>query len=637
MPDTHQTFEFQQLQLAGRNFSNQKELLSFIQTEVVGTLASHSDSSELEILNPQHLELLLTLFKYSSDHFNPNGIVKVVYGPHAPAGGSYDTFKVCRFVMEDPSSSRDSLQNDKIPSSQFAVPYRRQMVAETVSVTDSVNKMYAEVLFCREQGFIRSVNGVFFPKYYAAVQRFVQRYPLLQHEFLEQLIKSFPHHRSEKLLLVCATRNLLSLAVLCPEFEARIIDCVISVMVKLDCEIKAGSNKEKMDQIIELLILYINFKLEVTEKHIATVAIRRPDIPPLEGVALLREKQRSASSRPRQADKEEFIHMMLKMFSEKVIKVEKPFALHFVYYYLSALAGEFDWVKQAFLQQLIINLADKHLQRHIKLHSLYYLFSFLRSSTFLTGLILHTSLSHLIQFLASNYGKYLRRNPQISIRKMSSEEIHKTQARRTASTENTSPVGDDIFIFCYQSCLDLLVTKKALMSREQVTDLVRQLDLLTDKTQDFVAYSMAESETFAQLFQRLRDHLEDSRTKKLLELLAGPSSAAPVTPHRFISPKNKSTTASIKKNGIRLRDIDYIPFRPLRMNFFEKFISAHLIPHLYSESYEPLGSPFDSSLSHIETTATEHLGPPPFSPLGKRLAAGPEDPLFSDQAKKLCT
>ena len=539
--------------------------------------------------------------------------------------------------MEDPNSSRDSLKAEKGPISQFAIPYRRQMVAETVSVTDSVNKMYAEVLFCREQGFIRSVNGVFFPKYYAAVQRFVQRYPLLQHEFLEQLIKSFPHHRSEKLLLVCATRNLLSLAVLCPEFEARIIDCVFSVMVKLDCEIRSGSNREKMDQIIELLILYINFKLEVTEKHIHTVAIRRPDIPPLEGVALLKDNAHSSSRRPKQSDKEEFIHMMLKMFSEKVIKVEKPFAVHFVYYYMSALAGEFSWVKQAFLQQLIINLADKHLQRHIKLHSLYYLFSFLRSSTFLTGLILHTSLSYLIRFLTSNYGKYLRRNPQISIRKMSSEEIHKTQVRRTASTENTSPVGDDIFIFCYQSCLDLLVTKKTLMSKEQMTDLVQKLDLLTEKTHDFVAYSMAESETFSQLFQRLRDNLEDSQTKKLLELLAGPSSTASVNAHRFISPKNKSTTASIKKNGIRLRDIDYIPFRPLRMNFFEKFISAHLIPNLYSESYEPLGSPFDSSLSHIETTATEQYATVPFSPLGKRNTTVQEDTIFSDPVKKHST
>jgi hypothetical protein len=558
----------------------------------------------------------MAIFKHSNENFPANNIQKISYGSHSTSGGAYETFQISRWVtlenMEEDAHKPSKDQTGKM----FAVPSRRELRTEMVSYVESIKKLFIELVFCREQGYIQSVNGVFFPCYFAAIEGLVRRYPLLQHDILESLIKHFPHHRSENLLLVCSARNLLSLAIAMPAFENQVINFIVTLLIKLDCEVKSGKNKEKIDSIMELLILYINYKLEVDAHASKEIQKQMAEVCPLEGIKIVNQKlngQRKQSPK----DREIFVQLLLRTFSEKIVKIEKPNIVHFAYYYISSLAGEYAWIKEAFLEQLILNLHNKNLQKQIKLHSFYYLFSFLRSSNFLNGLILHTALSYLIDFLIANFSRYTKRHPQLSLKPMTSEEIKKGHDRRIDSTENTSPIRDDIFIFCYQSCLDLFVSKRHMLNEAQLRDLVVKFDQLSRKTSGFICYSVAESETFFQLFRSLRDHIEDSLTKTILDDMRV-FNATGRGENRFISPKAKQMLSQSTRKVI-LRDIDYLPFRPLRMRFYKIFISPYILPGIFSDSLgENMGSPFDSSLSMVETSATEQHAIKASSPLGKR-------------------
>lgn len=592
----------------------------------------------IEITNEHHRELLAEVFKHGVENLNKGSVQKILYGPHPGVGGAYRCFQVVRQISVQ-SAIEEANRVTGEAGRVFAIPPRRVPDREVVSYVDSVRKLFAEVMFNREQGYIQSVNGVYFPSYFAAVECLLRKYPLQQLEYLDGVIKNFPHHRSDKLVLTCSVRNILSLAVLYPNFEQKILDFVLSLLVRLDCEAGLGRSfiKEKLDELLEIFILYINFKLEITSESTSAVLGKPKDeIWKLEGVHML--LQRPGGGRKLNAmQKENFIHLLLQKFGERILKVEKPAVVQFIYYYISCLSGDYDWIKEAYLEQLIINLLDKRLQRQAKLHSLYYLFSFLRSSTEVTPLILHTALTYLINYLTSNYSKYIKRNPQIAIRKLSSEEVQREQVRRTASTENTNPIGDDIFVFCYQSCIDLFVLKQHQLTKEQKEDLTGKLDQLTEKTLDFITYSVAESETFFILFRRLKEILEDSVTKNVLDELLG-FATAPIT-SKFISPRGKSHFSPLGTGKpIKFRNIDYIPFRPVSMRFYDKYISPHIHPVWGSESIgdRPV-SPFDS-LSRVDTSATEYCRP--FSPLGKRPLPEPiewSDDLPGQGIKKLST
>lgn len=545
-----------------------------------------------------------------------NNIQKITYGPHSTSGGAFETFQVSRMVPLE-ATDDDANKHSKDSSGKvFAVPSRREMRTEMVSYIDSIKKLFTDLVFSREQGYIQSVNGVFFPCYFAAIDGLVRRYPLLQHDILESLIKHFPHHRSENLVLVCSARNLLSLAIALPAFENQVINFLVSLLIKLDCEVRSGRNKDKIDSIMELIILYINFKLEVDVHASKQIQKQMAEVSPLEGTNIVTQRA-GGRAKTSAKDKEKFIQLLLRAFCDKIVKIEKPNIVHFIYYYISSLSGEYDWIKEAFLEQLILNLHSKNLQKQIKLHSFYYLFSFLRASNFLNGLILHTALSYLIDFLVSNYSKYIKRHPQLNLKPMTSEEIKKGHVRRIDSTENTSPVRDDIFIFCYQSCLDLFVTKRQMLNELQMADLVTKFDLLTERTSSFICYSVTQSETFFQLFKNLRYNIEDSQTKSLLDDMMVFNTCTRGE-SRFVSPRAKQIISSSSRK-IVLRDIDYLPFRPLRMRFYKIFISPYILPMCCSDSMaDHLGSPFDSSLSMVETSATEQNAAKPTSPLGKR-------------------
>lgn len=585
-----------------------------MEKDILGNLA-FSDC-DVEVTNEQHKELLLSIFKYSSENFSTANIQKILFGQHATSGGALGSFIVSRLVPAETSVEEFQKQREDQSGKTFAVPSRRVVASEVVSYVDSIRKLFVETVFCREQGYIQSVNGVYFPCYFAALEGLVRRYPLLQHDILASLIKQFPHHRSEKLLLVCSARNLLSLAIAMPVFENQVIQFIVSLLINLDCEVRSGKNREKIDQIMEILILYINFKLEIDTYSPKETKRQMAEVCPLEGIQILQQKK--ASFKPQTSkQKESFVQLLLRTFSEKIIKVEKPNIVHFVYYYISSLSGEFDWVKEAFLEQLILNLLDKTLQKQIKLHSLYYLFSFLRASSFLTGLIMHTALTYLIDFLVANYQKYIKRHPQLMIRKMTSDEIRLSHDRRVDSTENTSPIRDDIFIFCFQSCLDLFVTRKHLLNEDQLADLVKKFDKLTEKTKDFISFCISESETFFQLFRNLRDHTDSCRTRAILDDMSVFNQPM-MDSSRFVSPIKKNLPSSSARKII-LRDIDYLPFRPLKMRFYKIFIAPYILPACFSDSMaDRLGSPFDSSLSMVETSATEQHGVKPSSPLSKR-------------------
>lgn len=604
----------QSIELAGKAFASQTELTEFVEKEVLANLAFAD--CDVEITNEQHREILTAIFKHSSENFCTSNIQKIVYGQHATSGGALGSFMVSRLVPAEASADDFQKQREDSTGKTFAVPSRRVVASEAVSYVDSIRKLFVETVFCREQGYIQSVNGMYFPCYFAALEGLVRRYPLLQHDILASLIKHFPHHRSEKLLLVCSARNLLSLAIALPVFEQQVIQFTISLLINLDCELRSGKNREKIDQIMEVFILYINFKLGVDSHAPKETRKQLAEVCPLEGVQLV-QQSRAACKPQTPRLKEGFVQLLLSIFSEKLVKVEKPNIVHFLYYYISSLSGEFDWIKEAFLEQLILNLHDKSLQKQIKLHSLYYLFSFLRASNFLTGLIMHTALTYLIDFLQANYHKYIKRHPQLMIRKMTADDIKKAQVRRVDATENTSPIRDDIFIFCFQSCLDLFVTKKHLLSEDQLADLTQKFDQLAEKTKDFIGFCITESETFFQLFKNLRDHTESSKTRAILDDMSVFSQSG-VAGSRFVSPyKKPATDSTIKK--IILRDIDYLPFRPLRMRFYQTFIAPYILPACFSDSaIDRPGSPFDSSLSLVETSATEQHASKPTSHLNKR-------------------
>ena len=514
--------------------------------------------------NDVHVGILLYIIRYTYNIDINGSNIKIVYGPYTSVGGSFDMFKIYRY-------------NNK------------EYIYDIVSITACIDSMYNDILYNRQQEYIKDINNTFFPTYYNIICRYINKYPLLQYDYIDNIIKHFPHHRSDKLTLICACRNILSLSILYATYEQRIIDHILSILLKLDCEINIDNNKEKADYIIQLLISYINYRLGITNKHITINDIGKYDIPELEGISLHTYKCSKI-------DNDNFIHMMLKLFTEKVLKIDKPYVVHYIYYYMSSLNGEYAWVKEAFVQLLIINISDRSLQRHIKLHSLYYLFSFLRSSTFVTDIILHTSICYLIEYLTDNYKKYLRRNPQIYIRKISTEDIHKIKTNRIASTDVTNPIGDDIYIFCYQSCIDLLYNKNSILNDEQMSDIIQRLDRLSTITYDFITYSIAESETFYQLFYRLKDILiDDSYTKHILDdlYISNNNSVKQSTN------KNKSKVFSMKKIGIRIRGIDYIPFQPVSMNFYQKFISTNIQhTYIYSDSLDH--SPYDSTISHID-------------------------------------
>jgi hypothetical protein len=156
-----------------------------------------------------------------------------------------------------------------------------------------------------------------------------------------------------------------------------------------------------------------------------------------------------------------------------------------------------------------------------------------------------------------------------------------------------------------------------MLNELQLTDLVAKFDHLTEKTSSFICYSVTESETFFQLFKSLRSNIEDSFTKTHLdEMLVFNSSSR--GEGKFVSPKAKQILSHSSKK-IVLKDIDYLPFRPLRMRFYKIFISPYILPSYFSDSLgDHLGSPFDSSLSMVETSATEQHAVKVTSPLGKR-------------------
>jgi hypothetical protein len=600
--------------IGGKTFANQTDLLNYVEQDVLGSLA-YADTP-VEITNEQHKDVLIALFQHASDNFQTSNIQKILYGPQASSGGAVGSFQISRLVPCETSTDEFQKQREEKTGLTFAVPSRRVVSNEEVSYVDAIRKLCAETVFRSEQGYIRSVNGVFFPCLYAAVEGLVRRYPLLQHEVLQGIIKHFPHHRSEKLTLICSARNLLSLAAVIPGFERQVIQFIVDLLARLDCEMRAGRTREKLDQIMELFILYINFKLGIDNKDLETGQEHNPEVCPLEGVRMAREGKSPTSSKGQKA-RESFVSLLLQTFSERVIKIEKPNVVHFVYYYISTLTGEFDWIKEAFLEQLILNIHDKSLLQHIKLHSLYYLFSFLRASNFVTGIILHTALTYLLSFLIDHYPRYLRRHPQLDLKRMAEMSKHHLNSRRTENSENTSPIRDDIFIFCFQSCLDLFVSKRHLLSESQATDLVLKFDELSEKTVDFIKFCLAESESFFHLFRNLRDHIEPSKTKAILDDMSI-LSQAPQSSSRFVSPKAKTQPTPITKKII-LKDIDYLPFRPLRMRFYRIFISPYLLPACFSESLgDKIESPFDSSMSMVETSATEQHGGKLGSPLCKR-------------------
>lgn len=68
-----------------------------------------------------------------------------------------------------------------------------------------------------------------------------------------------------------------------PNFEPMILDFIIGILTKLDCEVKSGLNREKIDEIMELLILYANHRLNIQAPEIA-LPKHFTELAPLEGV-----------------------------------------------------------------------------------------------------------------------------------------------------------------------------------------------------------------------------------------------------------------------------------------------------------------------------------------------------------------
>jgi hypothetical protein len=599
--------------LGGRTFVNQDELVRFIEGDILKGVTE--TNQVLEVTNNLHIEILLSIFKFSTEDFCTKNINKIVYGPDSGSGGNIGCFQIKRLVAQEEENQVEKFKPEKytFPAvGTFLAPSKKTLRTETIPYLESISRMFSDIMFQKEQEYIQQVNSVFLPQYLNVLGSLIKRYPLMQKHILDNLLKSFPHHRTEKLTLICSVRNLMSVAILIPGFEGKIVAFILELLIKLDCEIKIGQNKVKIDEIMELMIMFMNHKLDIEPK--STESLKKHKIVDLEGAVIDRARSKIPISIQK---KEEFVHFLLKIFSERVIKVEKPNVIHFLYYYISSLSGDFQWIKEAYLQQLIVNLLNRSLQRQVKLHSLYYLFSFLRSSTFLTDNILHTSLTYLIQFLVESYDKYLKRNPRIGIRRMTSHEIKLEQAKRIASTENTNAIGDDIFVFCYQSCLDLYISKGHLMNPSQRKDIISKFDELTLKTPDFISFSIAESETFLSLFKAFNEMLEDSITKGFLDdLVETNNNHKSFLSSKVQSPSSRKVLGQSKL--MRIRNIDYFPFRPIRMNFFDKFISANLQHNCYTESFNDNNlSPFHSSLSQIDTMATE--GNKPVSPmLGKR-------------------
>ena len=177
---------------------------------------------------------------------------------------------------------------------------------------------------------------------------------------------------------------------------------------------------------------------------------------------------------------ERFIELMFNFFSAKVMKIEKPLYIQFIFFYLCTFKGDLSWIKEAFLETLILNIMDKGLQRQIKLNSLYYLFSFLSCSNFSTSIITFTALEYLLKACKDKYKTYIRKNSYLlnilncktsqqggknystlkheqGLDKKESGEMsvkaHEDRfqvmlRKRKTETEDTKSIGDDVFIYC---------------------------------------------------------------------------------------------------------------------------------------------------------------------------------------------
>lgn len=217
----------------------------------------------------------------------------------------------------------------------------------------------------------------------------------------------------------------------------------------------------------------------------------------------------------------------------------------------------------------------------VKLHSLYYLFSFLGSSTFINDNIIHTALTYLLSYINENTDKYFQKNKclkQHIANLKSSDNIGALVRQKSKETEETKSLQDDIFIFTLQSLLWLTCEHFSSLKKEQQLDLCEGFDCYFDNNKDLASFLILENPLFRSIFERLKRLLSfDCATYKLLvDLLPNPESQSP----KKLTPKKeeismKCSTLKLDKN---YHIIDYFPFEPVSLpfcyNFLDNFING---------------------------------------------------------------
>lgn len=266
--------------------------------------------------------------------------------------------------------------------------------------------------------------------------------------------------------------------------------------------------------------------------------------------------------------------------------------IQFVFFYLCTFEQELSWIKEAFLETLILNIMDPRLQRQVKLNSLYYLFSFLACANFSTPLITFTALQYLLKACRLKYKSYIRKNrylteflnqsgykidAQISgkdysqIIEDSANQLNSMLRKRRTETEDIKSMGDDIFIYCLQSFLYILCDHFYRMNKQQKRQIMDDFDNFMSDKELFLRFSNAESDVFEDLYNKLviTVNFKESKARQKIKRILEEEEQQSLLNSKDGFPQFKI------KSGLA-KGIDYFPFEPVEANFFHKFIEQHV-------------------------------------------------------------
>lgn len=574
--------------IGGREFLSEKEIIEYIQNSIIKKYHPLKQSKEAVVISDEnHRRFLLELFKHHPSAHKADNISKILYGPSIQNSGATWCFQIKKLMEES-----DSVKSEKWERDPFVRPHPRTVITEDVSYIKCASNIFLNVIYSQHLRSITTTNARFAAEMLRLMETTMTMFPLSSKKILERLVARMFHHRMDKILIVTQIHNLLLLARRFPRIEFPIVKMVMEKILKIDAEAYNFALKSKTDDLIQLVMIYITARLDGKMEE---------DILPPYFQNFFDEVAKTTPMKGwTQSSNKRFVEEMMEFFALRIMKVERPMYIQFIYFHLCTFNNKYPWIKEAFLEMLILNITDKTLQRQVKLNSFYYLFSFIMSSNFNSEIILYTSIDYLLESCHDFYEQYLKRNPclkSIIEKDLPEQEFQNMLSNRRTETENINSIGDDIFIYCLQGMLFLLAENYSNLGSIKKKALMKSFDHFFKDKIPFVKFSHAESGIFEDLYGRLAVIIPDEHSTSVNMIRDCVTS-------EINSRTSKASRSSPPKSKAIVKGIDYFPFEPVESRFFDLFISPYFDwGQSASSFFSDKESPFESlNFSQMETS-----------------------------------